>query len=81
MDNSTIALIIAAVTMVLYATNVISVSVTSLLSALAMAFFGIISVADAFSGFTSTAVLLIIVLFINLLTKILAKKFDVSKLD
>ena len=60
MDNSTIALIIAAVTMVLYATNVISVSVTSLLSALAMAFFGIISVADAFSGFTSTAVLLII---------------------
>ena len=60
MDNSTIALIIAAITMVLYATNVISVSVTSLLSALAMAFFGIISVADAFSGFTSTAVLLII---------------------
>ena len=32
MDNSTIALIIAAITMVLYATNVISVSVTSLLS-------------------------------------------------
>ena len=33
------------------------------------------------AAFGIAAVLLIIVLFINLLTKILAKKFDVSKLD
>lgn len=60
MDDSIIALIIAGISLILYVTNIISVSLTAMLSALAMAFFGIISVADAFSGFASTAVLLII---------------------
>ena len=60
MDHSVIALIIAGVSLILYMTNIISVSITAMLSALAMALFGVISVEEAFSGFTSTAVLLII---------------------
>ena len=59
-SSSTIALIIMAVTIVLYATEKIPLAVTALLSMLAMAFAGCISFSEAFAGFSNTATLMII---------------------
>ncbi len=60
MDNSIIALIIVGCTCVLYVLETFPVAVTTLLGMLAMVYAGILSPTDAFSGFTNTAVLLVI---------------------
>lgn len=67
MDNSLIAIIIVLCTCVLYALELFPVSVTTLLGLLAMVYAGILTPTEAFSGFTNTAVLLVIgmVIIIN----------------
>lgn len=60
MDNSTIALIIVGCTCLLYMTEFFSVAATTLLGLLAMVYCKILTPTEAFSGFTNTAVLLVI---------------------
>lgn len=60
MDQSTIAIIIIACTCVLYVFEVFPVAVTTLLGMLAMVFSGILTFSEAFSGFSSTAVMLVL---------------------
>ena len=60
MAQSTIALIIAAVMAALFITEKIPLAVTALLTALAMYFTGVLSFTQAMSGFTSSAVQLLI---------------------
>lgn len=83
MEQSAIALIIMAVTLVLYATELIPIVVTSILSVAAMIFAGILTPAQGFSGFSNTATLLAgsaMVLGETLTasgaTKLLGKKLD-----
>lgn len=59
MDQSTIALIILGITILLYLTEWLPLSVTTVLAMLAMAVTGIISYEDAFSGFSNSAVMLV----------------------
>ena len=58
MASSTIAIIIVAVAMVLYVTAIIPLSTTTILAMLAMAFTGVLTYSQAFSGYASTACLL-----------------------
>lgn len=60
MAQSTIVLLIVAVVIVLYATEKLPLSVTTILAMTAMAFFGILTPEESFSGFASTATLLLI---------------------
>lgn len=60
MSDITIALIIAAVVLILYATQLIPITVTAMLSSLVMAFFGIISFEDSLISFGSDALLLVV---------------------
>lgn len=66
MSQTTIALIIIAITMLLFALETFSLATTAMLSMLAMVLTGIISSRDAFACFTNSAVLLIIGLMIML---------------
>ena len=59
MNHSLIALMILGVTVVLYLTELFPTSITTLLAMLSMAAAGIISYQDAFSGFSSPAVMLV----------------------
>lgn len=60
MTTATTALIVVACTCVLYILEIFPVSVTTLIGMLAMVFTGVLNVSDAFSGFTNTAVMLVI---------------------
>lgn len=59
MSQITISILIVVIVMILYATQVIPMSVTSILGAFAMAAFGIISFADSISSFGSDALILV----------------------
>lgn len=58
MEQSTISIIIIAVALILYATEIIPIVVTSILATAAMILAGILTPAQAFSGFSSTTTLL-----------------------
>lgn len=60
MEQSTIALLIVAVVVVLYATEKLPLSVTTILAMTAMSAFGILTPEESFAGFASTATLLLI---------------------
>lgn len=60
MEQSTLALIIVGATCVLYILELFPVSVSTLIGMLAMVYAGILTPTEAFSGFTNTAVLLVI---------------------
>lgn len=60
MTQSTIAIIITIAVMVLYATEVFPLAVTSLIAMAAMVLTGIIDWTEAFSGFSSSIVLMLI---------------------
>ncbi len=60
MENSTIAIIIVLCTCVLYVLEIFSVSVTTLIGLLAMVFTGLLTAEEAFRGFASTPVMLVI---------------------
>lgn len=60
MEHSTIALIIMALTLILFITEKLPLAVTAMLSAFAMAATGCISYDDAFAGFANTATLSVI---------------------
>ena len=59
MEQSTLALIILALTLVLYCIPKVPLSVTTILAMLAMAVTGIITFEEAYSGFASTSIFLI----------------------
>lgn len=59
MSQTTIALVILAVTLVLYMIPTVPISVTTLLAMLAMSVTGIISFSDTFAGFANSATLLV----------------------
>lgn len=59
MEQSTIALLIMAVVIIMYFIKQIPLAVTSLIAALAMFFFGILDFKTAFSGFASSSVMLV----------------------
>ncbi len=69
MDQAILALIIVAVTCFLYIIEIFPVSVTTLIGLLAMVYAKILTPSEAFSGFTNTAVFLVIgmVIVINAL--------------
>lgn len=60
MSDITIALIITGVVIILYVTQIFPLSVTSMLGALSMAFFGVISFEDSISAFGTDALLLVV---------------------
>ena len=60
MASSTIALIIIAVTLILYATELFPIAVTSICSCLALAIFGVVPVTAAFSGFSNDITFLLV---------------------
>lgn len=60
MENSTIALIIVGCTCLLYISELFPVAVTTMIGLLAMVYCNILTPTEAFSGFTNTAVLLVI---------------------
>ena len=60
MEQSTLALIIVGCTCLLYVLELFPVAVTTLIGMLAMVYAGILTPTEAFSGFTNTAVLLVI---------------------
>ncbi len=60
MEQSTIALIIVGCTCFLYVLELFPVAVTTMIGLLAMVYTGILTPTEAFSGFTNTAVLLVI---------------------
>lgn len=60
MTKSTIAIVILIVTVILFAMDKIPLCVTAILAMLAMAFTGVISYEEAFSGFSSNVVFMII---------------------
>lgn len=60
MNQSVIAIIILIVATILFATEKLPLSITTLLAMLAMVFSGILTPEQAFSGFSSTATLLLI---------------------
>lgn len=60
MAQSTLALIIVGCTCLLYILEIFPVAVTTLIGMLAMVYAGILTPTEAFSGFTNTAVLLVI---------------------
>lgn len=60
MEQSTIALIIVGCTCVLYVLELFPVAVTTMIGLLAMVYTGLLTPTEAFSGFTNTAVLLVI---------------------
>lgn len=59
MEQSTIAIIILLITLVLYSIPKMPLSVTTILAMLSMAFFGIIDYKTAYSGFSNTVIFLI----------------------
>ena len=60
MQQSTIALIIMLLTIILFATEKLPLAVTAILSAFAMAATGCITYSEAFSGFSNTATIMVI---------------------
>jgi len=60
LESSTVALIVIGVMLVLYATELIPLATTSILSCLALAVFGVIPFADALRGFGNDIVFLIV---------------------
>lgn len=60
MEESTIALLILAATIVLFATELIPIPVTAVSAALAMGIFGVIPFSSAFSGFANDITIMII---------------------
>lgn len=60
MENSTIAILILGIAVVLFVSEKIPLSVSALLAMLAMAFTGVISYEEAFSGFSNRVVFMII---------------------
>lgn len=60
MEESTTALLILAVTIVLFATELIPIPVTAVSAALAMGIFGVIPFSSAFSGFSNDVTIMII---------------------
>ena len=58
MEQSTLALIILAVTLVLYCIPAVPLAVTTILAMLAMAATGIITFSEAYSGFANSAIFL-----------------------
>ncbi len=60
METSIIALIIMAVTLILFVSEKLPLAITATLSMVAMAFTGCVPYSQAFAGFSSTAVLMII---------------------
>ena len=60
MSQSTLALVIVGFTCLLYVLELFPVAVTTLIGMLAMVYAGILTPTEAFSGFTNTAVLLVI---------------------
>ena len=60
MDSSIVAIIILAVTLVLYITELIPLSVTSLLSCMAMGIFGCCSYNTVFSGFSNDVTIMVL---------------------
>ena len=60
MESSTVALIIIALTMVLYATEWLPIATTSILACLALAIFGVLPITGAFAGFGNDIVYLIV---------------------
>ena len=60
MEQSTLAIIILIAVIISYATEIIPLAMTSILGALLMALLGIIGYSDAFSGFGSDTVMLVI---------------------
>ncbi|WP_458398071.1 SLC13 family permease [Anaerotignum sp.] len=60
MDQSTIAIIITIVVMILYATELFPLAVTSMMAMTAMVLTGIIDWTQAFSGFSSSIVMMLI---------------------
>ena len=60
MPQSTIAIIVLIAAIILFATEKIPLSITTILAMLVMIFTGILTPAEAFSGFSSTATLLLI---------------------
>lgn len=60
MEQSTIAIIIMVLTIILFVTEKLPLAVSSMLSAFAMAVTGCISYEDAFAGFANTATLAVI---------------------
>ncbi len=59
MDPAVLALMVLGVVVVLYITEVIPLALTSIGGCIAMALLGVVSFADAFSGFSNNVVLLI----------------------
>ncbi|MGE4589308.1 MAG: SLC13 family permease [Acidaminococcaceae bacterium] len=59
MENSTIAIIIIALTIISFAVEKIPLAVTAMISALAMALFGIIQYKDVSAGFASTVTMMV----------------------
>jgi di/tricarboxylate transporter len=64
MQQSTIAIIILLVTLVLYAIPRMPLSVTTILAVLSMAIFGIIDYAKVYSGFSNSVIFLVVGLMI-----------------
>ena len=60
MEQSTIALIITVITIILFISEKIPMAVVAVLSMVAMAMTGCITYTEAFAGFSSTAVLMMI---------------------
>lgn len=60
MDASTIALLIAAVAVVLFATELLPLSITAVLASLTMAFCGVITFPQAFSGFSNDTTMFVL---------------------
>ena len=60
MSTATLAIIIVLCTCILYMLELFPVSVTTMIGMLAMVYSGVLTPAQAFSGFTNTAVLLVI---------------------
>ena len=60
MAQSTITIVIVIAVIFLYATEKLPLSLTTILAMIAMVFFKILTPAEAFSGFSSTATLLLV---------------------
>jgi len=60
MEQTTIALIIVAIVIVLFATEILPAATTAMLSSMAMAVVGVISYKEAFAGFSNPVVIFVI---------------------
>lgn len=60
MSAATIAIIITVLAIIMYATEVVPIAVTSIFACLAMAVFGVISYKDAFAGFSNDTTMMVL---------------------